>query len=116
MEGPIYPRENAWCCRDSSAWTGAPASESEVAAGRIGQRFRGSDVVVEEGAEVAVSGLGGDPVDRGAPLTAAVVAWPARSEWPVTGMPSKPAWFARACTSRLTARGPMRSLVAMPDR
>jgi NAD(P)-dependent dehydrogenase (short-subunit alcohol dehydrogenase family) len=44
----------------------APASESEVAAGRMGQRFRGSDVVVEEGAEVTVSGLGGDPVDRGA--------------------------------------------------
>lgn len=72
--------------------------------------------MVEKGAEVAVASLGGDPVDRGALLTAAVVACPARSECLVTGMPSKPAATARACTSRLTARGPMRSVLTVPDR
>jgi hypothetical protein len=30
--------------------------------------------------------------------------------------PSKPASMERACTSLLTARGPMRSVVTVPDR
>ena len=46
--------------------------------------------MVQQRAEVAVTGLRGDPVDR-TPFTAAVVAWPERWEWPVTGMPSNPA-------------------------
>ena len=47
----------------------------------------------------------------GAPLTVAVVACPARSEWPETGTPSKPAALARSCTLRPIARAPIRSLV-----
>ena len=44
----------------------AGPSKTEVAARGGRERFGGSDVVVEEGAEVAVAGLAGDPVDRGA--------------------------------------------------
>ena len=40
-------------------------SQAEVAAGRRRESFCWSDVVVEQGAEVAVPGLGGDSVDRG---------------------------------------------------
>ena len=42
---------------------------------------------------------------------AAVVACPARSEWPETGMPSNPPALARSWTVRLIARGPIRSIV-----
>lgn len=41
-------------------------SQSELAAGGVGERVDGSDVVVVQGGQVAVSGLRGDPVDRGA--------------------------------------------------
>lgn len=41
----------------------------------------------------------------GAPFKAAVVACPARGEWPETRMPSKPAALARSWTVLLIARG-----------
>lgn len=44
----------------------AGPSKTEVAARGGRKRFGGSDVVVEERAEVAVAGLRGDPVHRGA--------------------------------------------------
>lgn len=45
---------------------GAGFSESQVAAGGGRERLGGPDVVVEQGGQVAVSGLGSDPVDHGA--------------------------------------------------
>src|ERR687898_2869633 len=61
-------------------------SQAEVAAGRRRESFCWSDVVVEQGAEVAVPGLGGDSVDRGT-ADGGCGGCPAWRGWPGPGVP-----------------------------
>lgn len=69
-----------------------------------------SDVVVVEGGQVAVSGLGGDPVDRGI-LDGGGGGVPGAQGVATDPRPPSPAAVARLRTRSLTVRGPMPSRV-----
>lgn len=80
----------------SASWT-TRLSQAEVPAGGDGQGLHGPDVVLDEDPELAVWAA---MRSSATPAAAAVVAYPARREWPVMWAAASPASAARRVTIR----------------